>query len=80
LGFWKCQHSYPFARRLIRADDRSYQAIAKKYAGQSDAEAKLVGVVLKGGKSSWADNHMPAAAGVGEAVAKTSVTWIVATK
>jgi len=58
----------------------SYQAIAKKYAGQADAEAKLVGVVLKGGSGSFGSSPMPASAGVSEAEAKTLVTWILATK
>jgi len=58
----------------------SYQAIAKKYAGQKDAEAKLVGVILKGGKGSFGDTPMPASAGVSDAEAKTLATWILATK
>jgi len=58
----------------------SYQAIAKKCADQNDAEAKLIGVVLKGGKGSFGDDPMPAAAGVSSDEAKTLVQWILATK
>ena len=37
----------------------SYKDIAKKYAGQKDAEAKLADKVLKGGKGSWGEVPMP---------------------
>lgn len=58
----------------------SFQAIAKKYAGQKDAEGKLVTAVLKGGSGSFGKNPMPANAGVSEAEAKTLVTWILSKK
>lgn len=37
----------------------SYKEIAKKYAGQKDAEAKLAEKILKGGKGSWGEVPMP---------------------
>ena len=37
----------------------SYKDIAKKYAGQIDAEAKLAEKILKGGKGSWGEVPMP---------------------
>ena len=37
----------------------SYKEIAKKYAGQKDAEAKLTEKILKGGKGSWGEVPMP---------------------
>lgn len=52
----------------------SYQAIAKKYAGQKDASGKLVGVILKG------QGDMPASANVNDAEAKQLADWILATK
>lgn len=58
----------------------SFKAIAKKYAGKKDAEAKLVGAVLKGGSGSFGTAAMPANAGVSEADAKTLVTWILSQK
>ncbi len=58
----------------------AFQAIAKKFAGQKDAEAKLVNAVLKGGSGSFGATPMPANAGVSEADAKTLVTWILSLK
>lgn len=58
----------------------SFQAIAKKYAGQKDAETKLVGAILKGGSGSFGSTPMPANAGVSEADAKTLVAWILSLK
>ena len=58
----------------------SFQAIAKKYAGQKDAETKLVGAVIKGGSGSFGSAPMPANAGVSEAEAKTLVEWILSMK
>lgn len=58
----------------------SFQAIAKKYAGQKDAGTKLVGVIIKGGSGSFGANPMPANAGVSNAEAKTLVAWILSIK
>lgn len=58
----------------------SYKVIAAKYAGKKDAEAKLVGTVLKGGSGSFGTTAMPANAGVSEADAKTLVAWILSLK
>ena len=37
----------------------AYKDIAKKYAGQKDAEAKLSEKVIKGGKGVWGQIPMP---------------------
>ena len=58
----------------------SYKVIAVKYAGQKDAEAKLVKAILKGGSGSFGETPMPANAGVSEAEAKTLVAWILSLK
>lgn len=58
----------------------SFKAIAAKYAGQKDAEAKLVGAIIKGGSGSFGANPMPANPGVSEAEAKTLVAWILSMK
>lgn len=52
----------------------SYQSIAKKYAGQAGASAKLAGVILKG------QGDMPASANVSDAEAKTLADWILTVK
>jgi cytochrome c len=54
-----------------------YKDVAKKYAGQKDAEAKLVQKVIKGGGGVWGTVPMPANAQVNEAEAKQLVKWIL---
>lgn len=58
----------------------AYKEVAAKYAGQKDAEAKLVQKVLKGGSGVWGPVPMPANAQVNEADAKKLVSWILAQK
>ena len=58
----------------------AYQDVAKKYAGQKDAEATLVSHVLKGSKDVWGPVPMPANANVTEAEAKKLVAWVLSLK
>ncbi|CAG4884681.1 Cytochrome c-552 [Georgfuchsia toluolica] len=60
----------------------SYKDVAKKYAGQKDAEAKLTKKVLEGGSGVWGAIPMPAnkTMGVTEADAKKLVAWILGLK
>jgi cytochrome c len=58
----------------------AYKAVAEKYAGQKDAEAKLVQKVMKGGTGVWGAVPMPANPQVSEADATALVKWILATK
>ena len=58
----------------------SYQDIAKKYAGQKDAEATLITHVMKGSKGVWGPVPMPANAQVNEAEAKKLVGWVLSLK
>jgi cytochrome c len=58
----------------------AYKDVAKKYAGQKDAEAKLVQKVLKGGGGVWGTMPMPANAQVNEAEAKQLVKWVLSLK
>ena len=58
----------------------AFKEIAKKYAGQKDAEAMLVTKVIKGGSGVWGAIPMPANSQLKEADAKTLVTWILALK
>lgn len=55
----------------------SYQDVAKKYAGQADAEAKLVESIRKGGTGKWGSLPMPPQAALSEADAKTLAAWIL---
>jgi cytochrome c len=58
----------------------AYADVAKKYAGQKDAEAKLVDKVKKGGQGVWGQVPMPPNASVPDADIKTLVKWVLSTK
>ena len=58
----------------------SYKDVAKKYAGQKDAEDKLTQKVLKGGTGAWGVAMMPANPQVTEAEARTLVKWVLSLK
>jgi cytochrome c len=56
----------------------SYQDVAKKYAGQKDAEAKLIAKVKAGGKGVWGEVPMPPNPQVKDEDIKTLVKWVLA--
>jgi cytochrome c len=58
----------------------AYADVAKKYAGQKDAEAKLVDKVKKGGQGVWGQIPMPPNAAVPDADIKTLVKWVLSIK
>jgi cytochrome c len=58
----------------------AYVDVAKKYAGQKDAEAKLVEKVKKGGQGVWGQVPMPPNAAVPDADIKTLVKWVLSIK
>ncbi len=58
----------------------SYAEVAKKYAGQKDAEAKLVDKVKKGGQGVWGQVPMPPNAAVPDADVKALVKWVLSVK
>ncbi len=58
----------------------AFKDVAAKYAGQKDAEDKLVQKVIKGGSGVWGAVPMPANAQVSEAEARTLVKWILTLK
>ena len=58
----------------------TYADVAKKYAGQKDAEAKLADKVKKGGQGVWGQVPMPPNAAVPDADIKTLVKWVLSTK
>lgn len=60
----------------------AYKDVAKKYAGEKDAQAKLTKKVLEGGSGVWGQVPMPAnkTMGVTEADAKKLVGWILTLK
>ncbi len=58
----------------------AYKDVAAKYAGQKDAEAKLVAKVQKGGSGVWGNVAMPPNTQVNESEARTLVKWVLTQK
>jgi cytochrome c len=56
----------------------AYQDVAKKYAGDKTAEAKLFDKVKKGGAGVWGTIPMPPNSTVKDDDIKTLVKWILA--
>ena len=56
----------------------SYQDVAKRYADQSDAQAKLAASIKAGGAGRWGPVPMPAQPGVPEADLRSLAAWIAA--
>ena len=72
-----CMACHAAANKIVGP---SYKEVAAKYAGQSDAEAKLVTKVMKGGSGVWGAVPMPANPQLSAADAQALVKWILATK
>lgn len=58
----------------------SYKDVAKKYAGDASAAAKLATKIMKGGSGVWGAVPMPANPKVSEADAKKLVAWVLSQK
>jgi len=58
----------------------TYADVAKKYAGQKDAEGKLAEKVKKGGQGVWGQVPMPPNGAVPDADVKTLVKWVLSIK
>ena len=58
----------------------TYAEIAKKYAGQKDAEVKLAEKVKKGGQGVWGQIPMPPNAAVPDADVQALVKWVLSVK
>ena len=72
-----CMACHAVANKVVGP---AYKEVAAKYAGQKDAEDKLVQKVLKGGSGVWGAVPMPANAQVTEAEARTLVKWVLSQK
>jgi len=57
-----------------------FKEVAKKYAGDTAAEAKLVEKVKKGGSGVWGPVPMPPNVAVKDEDVKTLVKWILSMK
>ena len=58
----------------------SFKDVAAKYAGQTDATAKLAEKIQKGGVGAWGQIPMPANPQVSADEAKTLAAWVMTIK
>ncbi len=58
----------------------AYADVAKKYAGQKDAVAKLMDKVKKGGSGVWGQVPMPPNPSVPDADLKAIINWVLSVK
>ncbi len=72
-----CMACHAVANKVVGP---AFKDVAAKYAGQKDAEDKLVQKVLKGGSGTWGPVPMPANPQVSEAEARTLVKWVLSQK
>ncbi|AEK60731.1 Cytochrome c551/c552 [Collimonas fungivorans Ter331] len=72
-----CMACHAVANKVVGP---AYKDVAAKYAGQKDAEDKLVAKVMKGGSGTWGAIPMPANPQVSEAEAHTLVKWVLSQK
>lgn len=74
---YNCLACHTIDKKLVGP---AYKDVAKKYAGQADAEAKLVQKVEKGGSGVWGNIPMPPNSAVPDADVKALVKWILSLK
>ncbi len=58
----------------------AFKDVAKKYAGDKTAEAKLIAKVKAGGKGVWGEIPMPPNPQVNDADMKKIVAWVLSLK
>jgi cytochrome c len=58
----------------------AYKEVAKKYAGDKTAQAKLVAKVKAGGKGVWGEIPMPPNPGVKTEDAEKIIEWVLSLK
>ena len=72
-----CMACHSVANKVVGP---AFKDVAAKYAGQKDAEDKLVQKVIKGGTGVWGVAVMPPNPQVSEAEARTLVKWVLSQK
>lgn len=56
----------------------AYQEVAKKYAGQKDAESQLASSIKRGGSGKWGPVPMPAQPTLTDDEARRLAVWVLA--
>jgi cytochrome c len=69
-----CLACHALDRKLVGP---AFQEVAKRYAGQGDAQAALARSIKAGGAGKWGPVPMPAQAQLGEADASALAAWVL---
>lgn len=69
-----CVACHAAERKLVGP---AYRDVAKKYAGDKDAAAKLTASIRAGGAGKWGPVPMPAQPNLSEADARTLAIWVL---
>lgn len=72
-----CMACHAVEKKLVGP---SFKDIASKYAGQSDATAKMAGKIVKGGSGVWGPVPMPANNQVSDSDAQKLAAWVLGLK
>jgi cytochrome c len=72
-----CMACHAIDRKVVGP---GYQDVAKKYAGDATAKARLAEKILKGGAGVWGPVPMPANSQVNEAQANQLAAWVLSIK
>ena len=72
-----CMACHAIERKVVGP---GYQDVAKKYAGDTTAKARLATKILKGGAGVWGPVPMPANSQVNEAEANQLAAWVLSMK
>ena len=72
-----CMACHQLDKKLVGP---AYKEVAKKYAADKGAEAKLIKKVREGGTGVWGQIPMPPNSGVSEKEAQILVKWVLSQK
>jgi cytochrome c len=71
-----CMGCHQLDKKLVGP---GFAQVATKYAGQKDAEAKLIVSIKAGGAGKWGSIPMPASGNVSDADISTLAAWVLTT-
>lgn len=72
-----CMACHAMATKLVGP---AYKEVAAKYAGQADAQARVMQSIRNGGAGKWGDMAMPAHPKLSDADLKKLASWVLSAK
>ncbi len=73
----RCLNCHAIDHKLVGP---AFKDVARRYAGQADAVARLADKIVKGGAGAWGPVPMPANPQVSPAEARLLATWVLSAK